>query len=187
MRHILPLLVLPAAVGAQDIERRRLASPETISGVSCAATGRAYAELYADGSLRECPLARDTTIGGHAFGAGTWILLSQAGRLQSGWLATDTRLGGHLCRGKGYKELHVTFHDDQSLRSCYLAEDTVIAGVPCIHGSFWTEIRGGGKSVARFHPDGSLESCQLARDATVDGQRHRKWERVRVAPSRTAR
>ena len=181
---ILLLLALPLTAAAQEPIRRRLDTPQTSGGVSCGTTGRAYAEFHPDGTLRSCPLARDTTVEGNAFRAGTWITLDEGGLLRSAWLSVDTPLSGHLCRGTGYKGFAVTFHDDGSLATCYLARDTVIDGIPCIHGSFWTEIRGGTKSAARFHPDGSLSGCQLSRDAVVDGKQLRKWDRVTGRPAR---
>lgn len=175
-----------AVQASQDsIVRRQLAAPAVVSGVACDRTGSAYAEFFEDGTLRSCPIAADTTIAAHAFARGTWITLHRTGALRSAWLSRDTRLAGHLCHGKGYKGFAVTFHDDQSLRSCYLANDTVIAGVPCIHGSFWTEIRGGTKSVATFRRDGSLAACQLSRDVTVHERRLRKWTRVRLGSDGT--
>ena len=161
-----------------DVIRRRLDAPVTISGVSCDRTGRAWAEFFPSGALRSCPLAADTVIASHSLTASSWITLDESRRLRSAWLSRDTRLAGHLCHGTGYKGFAVTFHDDESLHTCYLARDTVINGVPCVRGSFWTEIRGGTKSVARFHPDGSLAGCQLSRDVVIDGVRHARWSRI---------
>ena len=183
----LTVFLLAGAFGspahAQDeVTRRRLHDPAIISGVSCDRTGRAWAEFFASGALRSCPLAGDTVIAGHSLLAGTWITLDESRRLRSAWLSKDTRLAGHLCNGTGHKGFAVTFNEDESLRTCYLARDTTINGVPCVHGSFWTEIRGGTKTVARFHPDGSLESCQLSRNAVIDGRSYRKWDRFAGRP-----
>ena len=170
------------ALAQDEVTRRRLHDPATINGVSCDRTGRAWAEFFPSGALRSCPLAGDTVIAGHRFFAGTWITLDESVRLRSAWLSRDTRLAGHVCHGTGYKGFAVTFHEDESLSTCYFARDTVISGIPCVHGSFWTEIRGGTKSVARFHPDGSLESCQLSRDAVIGGRSFRKWDRIAGRP-----
>ena len=176
------LAIAAPATAQDDFTRRRLDSPMTISGVSCDRTGRAWAEFFPSGALRSCPLEGDTVIASHALFAGTWITVDESVRLRSAWLSKDTRLAGHLCHGTGYKGFAVTFHEDESLRTCYLARDTTINGVPCVHGSFWTELRGGTKSAARFHPDGSLESCQLSRNAVIDGRSFRKWDRVMGRP-----
>ena len=183
-RMLAAVAFMPMAISApqQDtLTRRRLDAPQVVSGVSCDRTGRAYAEFYSDGSLNNCPLAADTIIRGHAFSRGTWVTLRRDGSLRSAWLSRDTRLGGHLCHGTGYKGFAVSFHDDDSLRSCYFARDTVIDGIPCIHGSFWTEIRGGTRSAVLFHPSGALAACQLSRNMTVSGRNIPKWSRVRRA------
>jgi hypothetical protein len=180
VRVLALLLVTFSALPAQEdsIVRRRLDLPETVSGVRCDRTGRAYAEFFQSGALRSCPLASDTTIQGHAFVAGSWITIDQRGRLTHAWLSRDTQLGGHLCHGTGYKGFSVEFRDDGTLRLCYLARDTIIHGVPCIHGSFWTEILGGSRTAVTFWPDGSLAACQLSRDARISGVTYRKRTRV---------
>jgi hypothetical protein len=178
-----PLLGLLLPVGllsaqSSDYRRKQLERPQVIDGVSCDATGRAYAEFHLSGSLRSCPLSRDTSIAGHGLYAKSWITLDTLRALRAAWLSRDTELSGHLCHGTGYKGFSVRFRQDQSLELCFLARDAVIDGVPCVRGSFWTEIRGGSRTVATFHPDGSLSGCQLAKEHTADGHRFPKWTRI---------
>jgi hypothetical protein len=175
---IAALLGGASVASGQDATRRKLATPRTIDGVSCAATGRAYADFFPSGRLKSCPIAHDTVIGGHALRVGTWITLDEAGLLRAAWLSHDTPLAGHLCKGTGYKGFSVRFRPDETLELCFLARDTVIDGVPCLHGSFVTELRGGGRTIAYFHEDGSLASCQASRAFTVTGTQFRKWDRV---------
>jgi len=127
---------------------------------------------------RSCPLASDSTIGPHRFFAGTWVTFDEAGRLRAAWLIRDTELAGHVCKGTGYKGFSVRFRADESLEHCFLAHDAEIDGVPCLHGSFYTELRGRGRSMATFHPDGNLSGCQLSRDFVRHGKHYRKWQRV---------
>ena len=173
-------LVVPVQSGAQEpaVQRRQLTSPEIIDGVHCAATGNFSAETFLDGNFRSCPVLNDTTIAGHRFLAGTWITVDSLRRVEHAWLSQNTTLAGHLCKGTGFKGYSTRFREDGSLRLCFLAEDTVIAGVPCVHGSFWTEIRGGRKTVLYAHPDGSLAGCQASRDFRLDGRDIHKWDRV---------
>jgi len=165
---------------AQDpaVQRRQLRAPEIIDGVHCAPTGNFSAETYLSGALYSCPVLNDTVIAGHALFAGTWITLDTLRRLEHAWLSRNTILAGHLCKGTGYKGYSTRFREDGSLRLCFLAEDTEINGVPCIHGSFWTEIRGGTMTAATFHRDGSLAGCQASRTFTANGVRYRKWNRI---------
>ena len=173
-------LVSPTELHAQDpvVQRRQLRAPEIIDGVHCAPTGNFSAETYPSGALYSCPVLNDTVIAGHSFYAGTWITLDTLRRLEHAWLSRNTVLAGHLCKGTGYKGYSTRFREDGTLRLCFLAEDAVIAGVPCIHGSFWTEIRGGRKSVLSLHPDGSLAGCQASRAFSANGVPYRKWDRI---------
>lgn len=175
---IVLLLAGAFAAEGQEETRRKLREPANIDGVSCAPTRRTYAEFHLSGRLESCPLANDTTIGGHRLFAGTWVILDASGLLRAAWLVRDTELAGHLCKGTGYKGYSVRFREDESLELCFLPRDIEIDGVPCLRGSFLTEVRGGGRTAATFHPDGSLAGCQLSRDFIRDGVRLHKWDRI---------
>ena len=188
--HILVIVSLGAtmafprqAYGQEpDVQRRQLLAPEVIDGVDCAPTGNVSAEVFLSGKSRSCPVLNDTVIAGHSLYAGTWITLDSLRRIEHVWLSRNTVLAGHLCKGTGFKGYSTRFREDGTLRLCFLAVDTVIGGVPCIHGSFWTEIRGGRKSILLLHPDGSLAGCQASRAFSVSGVRYRKWDRIARGP-----
>jgi hypothetical protein len=116
--------------------RIRLAHDTVLAGVSCAATGRAFAVLHANGRLDECPVLRDTIIAGNALPAGTWIRLAEAGVLDGAWLPRDVELHGVPCKGTGYKDWSVRFHPNGMLASCYPSRRVVIEGVPCVDAWF---------------------------------------------------
>jgi hypothetical protein len=159
-----------------QLEGRPLTDTVVIDGITCAPTGKALAEFYPSGRLAWCPIARDAVLFGHALPAMTWIGLTAEGLPSRAWLPSDTKLSGHLCHGTGYKGYSVEFHPTGALRRCFLAADTEIEGVPCIRGSFWTEIRGGSKSAVSFRENGTLAQCQASRAFTRNGIQVRKWQ-----------
>jgi hypothetical protein len=171
-------LALCAQLVAQDapVRRLRLSRDTVLAGVSCAATGRAYAELYANGGLIECPVAADTTIAGHTFARGTWIRLHQDRGLDGAWLVRDTELQGLPCKGTGYKGWSVRFHADGRLALCSLSRDATIEGVPCRAGAFLTELSG--STQVQLHPNGRLRSCRLAREFTRNGVTKKRGQRI---------
>ncbi|HEX6587995.1 MAG TPA: hypothetical protein VF039_03150 [Longimicrobiales bacterium] len=159
--------------------RIRLARDTVIDGIPCAPTGRAYAEFHQpDNRLAECPLSRDFTVRGHAFPAGTWVVLHPDGRLRLAWLSRNAPVGPTTCKGTGYKEWVTTFHDDGTLATCYLPRARTIDGIPCRAGTIWGEITGG--VTVHFHPDGRLASCSLSRAITIEGERHRARTRLHL-------
>jgi hypothetical protein len=158
--------------------RRKLAAPEVIDGVSCAATGRAYAEFHASGRLEACPVTADTTIAGQRLPAGTWIRLTDDRVLRSVWLPRDTDIGGYLCKGTGLKGWSVEFHPDGVLKLCFLAADREVDGVTCLGGSFWNEVTKGSTAI-ELREDGSIESCRAAESLRRNGVEVRKGSRVR--------
>jgi hypothetical protein len=159
-----------------QFERRRLPATVVIDGITCGPTGRAFAEFHPSGRLAECPLANDTEFSGQRLPATTWVSFNADGSLHGAWLPRDVELNGHLCHGTGYKGFRVLFHPSGALKLCFLAADTEIQGVPCLHGSFWTEIRGGGKSAVHFREGGQLLRCQASRKFTMDGIDVRRWQ-----------
>jgi hypothetical protein len=161
-----------------DVVQRKLTSDTTIDGVPCARSGRALAEFHRNGRLAGCGLSREHTVGAHRFATGTWLDFNAQGILWGAWLSKDTMLGGHLCRGEGYKKWSTRFHPNGALAGCYLTTDTVVAGVPCMQGTFLREVRGGGRTSLQLHPDGTFRQCQAARDTVVQGQAVRKWQVV---------
>ncbi len=185
LRPIVPLLLLALSASALSAQttRRKLVERTIIDGITCGNTGRAYAEFHASGRLSECPLAADTTIAGHRFIADTWLRFDETGLLFAAWLSRDTDLNSHTCRGDGYKAYAVEFHPNGHLKLCYFRVETVVEGIPCIHGSFWTEVRGRGRSKVWFSADGALARCQAARAFTAHGQSYAKWDSY-TAPTR---
>jgi hypothetical protein len=131
----------------------RLARDTVIDGVSCGATGRARAEVHGNGRLSECPMPRDTVIGGHAFPRASWPRFTDTGVLMAAWFSQDVMLQGVPCKGAGYKAWSVTFHPSGRLSSCYLSREAEIDGVPCQSAWFWRELTGSTQVV--LHPAGA--------------------------------
>jgi hypothetical protein len=188
---LLPFFGVLSPLAAQDegFTSVRLSAPTLLNGVLCGKTGgfldRRPATLYGSGRLRSCALDRTTELHGHTFPAGSWIVLQASGILDHVWLSGNTRLQGHQCRGSGFGGWQTTFHANGSLRTCWLAEPEVIAGVPCRHASFWGELRG--STSTEFHDDGALRSCLAARPFVRDGRSFQRGERVLVDPDGTVR
>jgi hypothetical protein len=147
-----------------------------VAGVRCAATGKAYAELYSNGGLLECPIAADSVIAGHALPRGTWIWLHEDRGLNGVWLLRDTELQGLPCKGAGYKGWAVRFHADGKLSLCYLSREATIDGVPCRAGKFTTELSG--STQVQLHPNGRLRTCRLADAVTRNGATLRRGDRI---------
>ena len=173
------LLALWLGVSAPDpqpVTRRQLTRDTVIDGIACAPTGRASAEIHANGVLAECPVPRDTVIAGQRLPAGTWIRLTDRRVLDGAWLPADTELQGLRCRGTGFRGWAVRFHDSGRLALCYLAHDTVIDDIPCHGAWFWRELTG--STYVSMHESGRLKSCRLARAITLEGVRYRKGARI---------
>jgi hypothetical protein len=162
-----------------------LAADTVMNGVPCRRTGGngRKAELHPSGALRSCELAAGATVAGHLLPAGSWIYLYEDGQPDFVWLRSNTLLQGHLCRGTGYGGWQTMFHGSGALRSCWLARDSVIDGVPCSRATFLGEIRGGASTL--FEPDGRLRSCRAARDFRLGDEFFRKGERVSAAGFRS--
>ena len=171
-------VTLVSAVSAQTPRRVRmkLARDTVASGIHCGASQRIPAAFYEAGGLASCPLASDTVLFGHELPAGTWVSLTPAGQPASAWLPRDTKLQGSLCRGTGHGGWAVVFYTTGALRTCFLARDEVVQGVPCLKGSFWNEIVGG--VYVTFYANGRLQTCAVSRHFTLGDMSYQKRARI---------
>ena len=167
---------LPLHAQSADGTRIRLGQDTVVAGVRCSPTGRAYAVVYPNGRLDECPIAMDTTIAGHQFPRTTWIRLTEDGVLKAVWLPKSQLVQGLPCKGTGFKGWAVTFHPSGALSLCFLNEVATIDGVPCASASFLKELTG--NSGVLLREDGKLQSCRLARDFERNGVRYSKGRRI---------
>ena len=166
----------PLHAQAADGVRIRLGHDTIVAGVRCGPTGRAYAVVYPNGRLDECPVAMDTAIAGHPFPRGTWIRLTESGALKSVWLPRSLDVQGIPCKGTGFKGWAVTFHPSGALSLCFLNEVATIDGVPCAAASFLKELTG--NSGVSLREDGKLQGCRLARDYERGGVVHKRGSRI---------
>ena len=164
-----------AAVGDTGT-RRKLDSRETIGGLSCIR----YAWTDADARLQSCFLDEAAEVAGHLLPGGTRIHFDDGGKINYCFLGRDTKVEGHMCRGKGHGYM-TSFHPNGRLRLCWLAASAEIQGVPCRRATFLADLIGESVGVY-FHPDGSLTGCELYRKLTVEGRTFRKGYRIELNP-----
>jgi hypothetical protein len=65
------------------------------------------------------------------------------------------------------------------LKTCWLARDSLVDGVPCGHASVWADLFQGG-SGTNFHANGKLKSCMLSRDARIGDRAFRRGDHVEM-------
>ena len=137
------------------LTKGKLREPTLIDGRLC----RDWVHWSPDGTLRGCELEDDTHVGPFVLPAGTILWFDAHGALETAWLARDTVLDGHLCRG-GAGKIATGFHAAGGLASFFSRDDVSVGGVPC-RGSVFHPIR--------LHPDGTLAAATLAADWTLGG------------------
>lgn len=172
--------MLVLALASDPIAHRRLAHSVELQGIPCAA-GDAW--FFPDGKLANCSLARDFVIGHLPIPKGSWLSLTRAGVPDHIFLAKNTNLDGYLCKGGGLlgpsEGPSTAVYPSGALKTCWLAEDTTIEGVPCSHASMIADVMGG-NSGTYFRGDGRLEACMLSRNVEFQGKRYRKGERIQL-------
>ena len=63
------------------------------------------------------------------------------------------------------------------LKTCWLAADSVVDGIPCVHASMLADAFGGG-SGTEFHENGRLKSCKLSRNFMIGDHAFHQGDRV---------
>jgi hypothetical protein len=164
--------------GLQNITRRDLAEPEVIQDVPC----KQFAVFFDGGALMSCRLSEDADIGAARLPEHTIVRFHADGGLWYAFLPRPTEIEGHLCKGSGGEGAMTSFYPTGELRECWLAENTVIQGMPCIrstvHGEIFGRLAGKGGPCAVFYRSGNLHSCKLSENIEIDGMKHKKGTRI---------
>jgi len=126
---------------------RQLVHPTVVQGLLCK-----NAEFYETGELKSCELAKDDTLSGNLFPAGTRVILTREGWMEGCTFPHDTQIQGYLCSTKA------KFYENGLLRSCELANDDTLSGNPLPAG---TSIN--------FAPEGWMRACGLPHHAQIQG------------------
>jgi len=109
------------------------------------------------------------------------IYLGHDGSPRFVFLAYDATVNGYLCRGSG-QDYSTALYPSGTLKTCWLAADSVVDGVPCMRAGFTADVFGGGVETD-FYENGKLKTCKLSRDFTLDGQAFHQGDHVHLDTS----
>lgn len=144
-----------------------------IQGVPC----QGYVNYYQNGKLQSCILAREDTLLGQPFPAGTRISFAADGTLDRCFFPHNVQIQGVNCKGTGIDGYQMLFYPNGKLRLAWLAQDQEIQGVPCMEASFWADAFGGGVGVS-FHDNGILARCKLSQNCIMQGRSFKRGQHV---------
>jgi len=154
-----------------ELTRKILDAPTEIQGYPCA---RGYAWFLPDGHLKQCTVSRETAFGEASAPAGSIVVLRLDGTPNYLFLAHDAPVLGYTCKGGGplgpSEGATTAFYPSGKLKQCWLAEDQVVQGIPCMAaGGFFSAMFHHGGFSTDFYESGKLRSCTLSKN--LDGQR----------------
>lgn len=144
-----------------QVQRAFLLEETVYEGLAC----QRWIWWHADGSLDNVELARETSVQGHAFPAGTRIFFDADGHLAHAWLSEDRVIDGLPCRGRW--KIDTAFHPNGRVKAFFPPEDLELEGVLCEASVFHP---------IYLHPDGRLRQCKLAADLERDGRTYEKGD-----------
>lgn len=181
------VFVLLLVVGSKEDHSHgaRVEVPEgeiiEVQGVSC--SGKI--EYYKNGNLEHCSLAREDTLSGQPFAAGTGVHFTEEGIFEWCFLRQTTEIQGYMCRGEGHGFM-TRFYPNGQIRTAWLAEDQIIQGVPSAKFRFlsaviaWAQGGVGNKNGSTgFHENGKLRHCELSENFTIEGKKFRRGDALR--------
>ena len=108
----------------------------------------------------------------------SWIHLTRNGAAQFIFLAHDAQIDGYACRGGGH-DYSTALYPDGKLKTCWLAADSMVNGIPCMRAGFVADVFGGGVETD-FHENGHLKGCKLSRDATIGDRTFHRGDHIRL-------
>jgi hypothetical protein len=179
MKPLLLMLLTVSGFGSgaatETTTRKTLDTPTEIQGYSCAA---GYAWFFTDGSLSSCFVSRESKFGEITAPRKSWIHLTRNGAPQFIFLAHDAQIDCYACRGGGH-DYSTALYPDGKLKTCWLAADSMVNGIPCMRAGFVADVFGGGVETD-FHENGHLKGCKLSRDATIGDRTFHRGDHIRL-------
>ena len=161
--------------------RIELKTVTSMQGYSCAA---GYAWMFPDGKLASCTLSRESKFGEITVPEKSMIYLSGDGDPRFVFLAHTATIHGYACRGGG-QDFSTALYPSGALKTCWLATDTLVDGIPCMQAGFFADVFGGGVET-QFYDNGKLKTCKLPREVELAGHTFKKGDHVRLDPTGTA-
>lgn len=157
---------------------KQLSALAEIRGYPCAA---GYAWFFADGKLALCFVSREAAFGVVKVPEKSMIYLGRDGSPRFVFLAHDATLNGYLCRGSGHDYSTALFPSGR-LKTCWLAAESVVDGVPSTCAGFVADVFGGGVETD-FHENGKLKTCEVSRDFAIDGHTFHQGDHIHLDTS----
>ncbi len=108
---------------------------------------------YENGNVEFGELAKNTTINGRTYAAGTSLFFYENGNVESGTLAKNTTIDGIT-----YVKGSIQFYENGQILSRILSENTTIDGITYA-----------ADTVLFFYNNGNVNIVILAEDTTIDG------------------
>jgi hypothetical protein len=160
------LSTLAGAGSTPQTVRKTLDQSIEIQGYPCS---KGYAWFYDTGRLERCTVAGNTIFGGAQVPSGSIIVLDPEGQPKYALLSRDWPIAGSRCRGGSWlgagEGASTAFYPNGRLKSCWLAGDQQVQGVPCKDsGGFLAAVMGHGNDRTDFYDSGKLKSCALSKD-----------------------
>ena len=145
--------------------------PQLVHGLLCSSAR--YTET---GVLYRADLAQADTLLGWIIPSGSMVHYQEDGITpRFCFLSENTLLDSLSCRGSGHNWM-TCFHLNGKLRLAWLAEDTVIEGVPVRKATFWRAVWQ--EAATRFHDNGRLKQAWLKEDFNIQGRHFYKGQQL---------
>lgn len=136
-----------------------LAEPATVEGYPC----KGEVSYHKNGKLETIQLTEAMEIAGVNVPTRSFVRFDSEGRLNRLVLSEDTEIQGYLCEGGQlfWGGKHTGFHENGTLSLCWVAQDTVVQGIPCSTGN---------NRCLSFYDNGNLRYCILSEEFELDGK-----------------
>jgi len=126
--------------------------------------------------LRNCALEADVKFAGAVIPKNSIVFFTSDGVVKKTFLARDTAIAGHVCRGGG-DAWETGFYPSGRLRLCWLVKEETIDTIPCRRATILADVIGGRVGVW-LHETGRLAHCEAATSFTVGSCRVKKGDTV---------
>lgn len=148
-----------------QIMKCMLSDTASLNGYRCVS----WIWFFEDGRIKQFRTAEEIEMDGYAIPANSTIFFNESNhdKIEYIWFSKDVTINGILCKGGG--KISTEFHENGSLKACFLTDDMDIQGFPC-ESSLTKPLY--------FYPNGKIKILTLSADTKCGDTEYNKGESI---------
>lgn len=149
-----------------NISKCKLKETVKISSYHC----RDWIWFHENKKIKQCTIAESFEWGTYKIPSGSIVFFDSNGNVQKVWLSESVVYDGIKCYASK-NEIEVSFYPSKKMKCCFLAENQIIQGWPCLASTL---------NPVCFYENGKLKEFAVSETKALDGKVYKKGTRIKL-------